>query len=155
MDFLLKHVNGRNLLLAVLFGLVFRVAADNRDVAYRWYMQRHYPPLGRPTALGEEIARQNERREAAHIAELHRRVQVQLDQARAQGFDVSGLKRKADLALTLNAPAYRRRAVILLGEVSMAVPRRRARSTGARTASVSADVIPDAAGSSAASRRRR
>ena len=121
----LYQVTPKRVVLAVLLLAALKFLLPYYQVPLTWYRQKMYPPVGGPEAAGQEILAANEKREAVVVEARFRRVLAQLEQARAEGNDVSGLEAKARAALTLNVDAYRRKAVKMLTEVEMAVPRRR------------------------------
>lgn len=111
------------LALALMVGL--RLGLPYWRYPVNWYTQWRYPPQGGPTAAGQDIMADAERREAGRIEARYRRILAQLEQSRAEGFDTAALESKARAALELNNKAYRRSAVRMLAEVEMAVPRKR------------------------------
>ena len=88
-----------------------------------WYRQWRYPPQGAASTAGQDILADNEKREAGKIEARYRRILAELQQARAQGFDTTALENKARAALSLNVKEYRNRAVRMLSEVEMSVPK--------------------------------
>jgi hypothetical protein len=127
MEWLLRHVTAGKtaaflaLMAAINVGFRYRTELESR------VMRRLYPPLAGSNADGADIARETETREAGRVEARYRRLLAQLDQAQADGFKVDALRQRAETALKLNAPSYRRHAVQLLTEVEMAVPRKRKR----------------------------
>ena len=129
MDWMLKYVTARNTIAALAFAALFNIyiAMGLRHYPLRWYRHWRYPPQSGPSPEGRAILDANEQQKAAKVEARYRRLRARLDQARAEGFSVEGLQKKAEAALQLNVPNYRRHAVQILVDVEMAIPRRRTR----------------------------
>lgn len=122
MDWLVKYVTLRNLIVVVVGGAILRFAVYHRHPAIYWVKRQLYPPQGAAPASGQDILADLDRQEAARVQARYRRLMAQLEEARARGFDVDALERKAQAAASLK-PEYRRQALRLLGEVEMSVPK--------------------------------
>jgi hypothetical protein len=134
--------------LALMVGL--RLGLPYWRYPVNWYTQWRYPPQGGPSAAGQDIMADAERREAGRIEARYRRILAQLEQARAQGFDTRALESKARAALELNTKAYRHSAARMLAEVEMSVPRPRVNYIPmGPTQAPGEDIEPDAPGKSA------
>ena len=127
MELLLKLCTWRNLALAAAAVAVIYSAGRMQEYPRRWYRDWRYPPQGHVGAEGDEIMRLKEKRESDELGRRHERVLTLLTQAETEGFDVSALRRKADAALQLNSARYRRKAVLLLAEVELEAPRKKAK----------------------------
>lgn len=96
--------------------------------------------LSRPAAdvglsgSAPEILQAKEKRESDAFVRRYAALMVKLEEARQQGFEVSGLEAAARAALPLNRPDYRATAVRKLNEVEMAIPVRRTADTPVGTA---------------------
>ena len=125
LDFLLRYINARNLLIAGLLAAsvpwVIRLAGS----AQARIDQHRYPPVRDAGTSAQDIKRLLEKREGEKIEARYRRVGMLLGQARADGFDVAGLQYRADLALSNNVPGRRPEAARVLGEIEMAVPHKK------------------------------
>jgi len=131
MDWLVKLVTVRNTILLLLGCALLRLAVFNYYRPLYWLQQRLYPPQGAAPASGQDILADLDRQENARLQARYRRLLAQLEQARAQGFDVDALERKARSAASLE-PKFRRQALRILSEVEMDVPRARQGSGSTR-----------------------
>ena len=124
-EFLFKVCTRRNLGLALaLTGVLF--AADRlQEYPRRWYREWRYPPQQGASPGGAEIMSLMDKRAAADVVRRYELVLAHLSQARAEGFEVSVLERKAAVALQLNGPRYRRQALEMLAEVELRVPHKK------------------------------
>lgn len=127
MDLLVKHVTFRNIAALLVISIAVRLGIDYQGYPRAAYLKWRYPPIGVAGKEGTAILADNEKRAANRVQSRYRRVLAMLEQAKAQGFQVSGLERKAQAAIGLNVPAYRRQAIKFLGEIEMAVPRAKPR----------------------------
>ena len=127
MELLLKVCTWRNLALAAAAGAFLYAAGRVQEYPRRWYRGWRYPPQGNAAPAGDEIMMLKEKRESAELSLRHQKVLATLAQAEAEGFDVSALRRKADMALQLDSARYRRKAVLLLAEVELEAPRKKAK----------------------------
>lgn len=75
-------------------------------------------PLARP--IEEEVARDKERR----LRRLYARVLAGIEASRREGFQVDGLKARAEAAMSLAEGPYGRQALEELSRVELAIPRR-------------------------------
>lgn len=142
MELLLKVLTRRNLVaLAALAGLLL---AAERFQAYprRWLGQRLYPPQGHADPGGAEITALNDRRQSLALHRRYQRLVARLDQAESEGFDVSVLRRKAAIALQLDAPGRRRSAATILAETELRLPFRKTMYLPAAADEPEADDIP-------------
>lgn len=126
MELLLKLCTWRNLAWAAAAVAAIYSASLLQDHPRRWYRDWRYPPQSQAGSAGDEILQLKEQRDSAALLRRHGRVLALLSRAEAEGFDVAGLRRKADAALPLNSARTRRKAVLLLAEVELAVPRKKA-----------------------------
>ena len=126
MELILKVCTWRNLARAAVAAAVIYSAARMQAYPRRWYRDWRYPPQGAASAEGAEIMLLKEKRDSAELAHRHERVLALLAQAEAEGFDVSALRRTADAALQLDSARYRRKAVLMLAEVELGVPHKKA-----------------------------
>ena len=141
---LLDHLTPRRIMVALGIVVGLRVLVPLRHYPVNWYEQWRYPPIGGPSEQGKQILEENERREAGIIEARYRRIFAELEQARAQGSDTSGLEAKARAALALNIASYRRTAIRMLSEVEMAVPRPRVQYIPmGPTEAPGEDIVPD------------
>jgi hypothetical protein len=127
MDWMLRHVTAGKVAALIAFAAALNLGARYRPEIRQAVSRRLYPPLAGSNADGADIARENEAREAARVEARYRRLLAQIDQARAEGFNVDAQQKRAQAALKLNTANYRRHAVQLLTEVEMAIPRKRQR----------------------------
>lgn len=142
MELLLKVCTWRNLVLAALAAGAVSVAVRFQEHPRRWVRDWRYPPQGRAPAAGEEIMKLKDQRESADLRRRHRRVLDLLGQAEADGFKVSALRQKADAALALDDARTRRKAVSLLAEVELAVPRKKVQYAAVATPEDDEEEIP-------------
>ena len=146
MDLLFKAVTARNCVALLLFAAFSSLGFEYRTYPLRLYREWRYPAVGAAPAQGSTILEDAQRREAGRIEARYRRVLARLALARTEGFKVDVLEHKARAALTLNTETHRRRALKLLGEVELAIPRRPAPYVAAATsAAESDDIEPDVA----------
>lgn len=122
MDWLVKYVTLRNTVLLLVGCALLRLAAINYHRPLYWLQRRLYPPQGAAPASGQDILADLDRQENARLQARYRRLLAQLEQARARGFEVDALERKAQAAASLD-PKFRRQALRILSEVEMDVPR--------------------------------
>jgi len=125
MELLLKVCTWRNLALAAATVAFLYGAGRVQKYPRRWYRGWRYPPQGHAAPAGDEIMMLKEKRESAELGRRHQRVLALLARAEAEGFDVSALRRKADMALPLDSARSRRKAVLLLAEVELDVPHKK------------------------------
>lgn len=76
-----------------------------------------------------EILQAKEKRASDAFVKRYTALMVRLEEARQQGFEVSGLEAAARATLPLNRPDFRDTAVRKLNEVEMAIPVRRTADT--------------------------
>jgi hypothetical protein len=124
-ELLLKVCTWRNLALAAAAGAFLYGAGRFQQYPRRWYRGWRYPPQGSASPAGDEIMMLKEKRESAELGRRRQKVLEILAQAESEGFDVSALRRKADMALQLDSARYRRKAVLLLAEVELAAPHKK------------------------------
>lgn len=108
-----------------------------------WFQAWLAPSAEIGAAQEPEIMKAKEERESKGVQKRYVRLAVMLEQARSDGFDVSGLQAKAGAALALNRPGYRRFAVEKLAEVELAMPRKRSQYIPMTPAESEIAVMPD------------
>jgi hypothetical protein len=128
MDLLLRLLTPRRMAAAMCLlaaGLLIgpHVPRLSRRLYHSLRPETPTPPVPVPPDLRSQLERQDQSR----VASSYRRVAARLDDAAAEGFEVSGLKAKAAAALKLSAAGYRWKALEVLGEVEMAIPRKKTR----------------------------
>ncbi|MCX5794728.1 MAG: hypothetical protein NTY77_04450 [Elusimicrobia bacterium] len=143
MELLLKLCTWRNLALAAAAVAVIYSAGRLQGYPRRWYRDWRYPPQGQAGAGGEEIMRLKDERDSSELVRRHDRVLALLAQAEAEGFDVSALRRKADATLSLNSARTRRKAVLLLAEVELAVPHKKVKYAPLYPATEEEEAVPE------------
>jgi hypothetical protein len=153
-ELLLKICTWRNLTLAAVAVAAIYSAGRLQEYPRRWYRDWRYPPQGNASAAGDEIMLLKEKRETADLMRRHEQVMALLSKAEADGFDVSALRRKADMALQLNSARYRRKAVLMLAEVELDVPRKKVQYIPVYPAGEEDDVPADVPAQKAGKRRR-
>lgn len=147
MELLVRSVTARNCLALLLLAAFLHLGHEHRGRALRAYREWRYPPIGTASLSGSAIIDEAQRREMARLEVRYRRVETLLARARRDGFKVGALEHKARAALALNTASHRRRAVQMLSEVEMAVPRKQRASFFADRASPASldDIEPDVA----------
>ncbi|HAM35879.1 MAG TPA: hypothetical protein DEB40_08430 [Elusimicrobia bacterium] len=123
MEFLLRVCTRRNLVIAAATVAAVLAAERLQQYPRQWVQRWLYPPQKSASAGGDEIMALKERRESAQLRRRYLKLMDLLRQAQAQGFSVEILRRKADVALTLNDARNRAAAVKILVEVEMKIPR--------------------------------
>ncbi|MDE2038392.1 MAG: hypothetical protein KGO96_02605 [Elusimicrobia bacterium] len=118
---ILRLLSARRLALLLAALALLELAFEFHRYPERWYRNWRYHPVA-AEAPDAQILQDNERRESDLVLERYHRLLEALDQAQAQGRDTSGLRLKAQAAMTLNVKAYRRQAIRLLNQVEMAIP---------------------------------
>lgn len=155
LNFLVRTLTPRNFVIAAaLLASVFMLARlwnYPRSLYDRW----RYPPQADVSRAGRDILEEAEKAQARKVSESYRSVLAKIEEARANGFNVAGLKEKAGVALGLNNPVYRRQALRLLTEVEMAVPRKKARYIPADLSDEPEESAPEAKSSRAGKKRSR
>jgi hypothetical protein len=126
MDLLLRLLTPRRMaaagcLMAAAFILGPQAPALSRRLYHALVPETHVPPADVQPDLQAQLARQ----EQARVASNFRRVSGLLDAAEAEGFEVAGLRAKAAAALKLSAAGFRWKGLEVLGEVEMAIPRKK------------------------------
>ena len=154
MDWLVKYVTART-----VFGLLALVAAgllvgEFGHLGLAWYRDRNRVSYGGTTQAGQEILADVDRREAARVEGRFRRLQASLAQARADGFDVRDLEKTAEAAMALNNQQYRRRAVKILEDIELKIPRHRERFTASPSPASSEADAPEVVGAPALGSRK-
>ena len=127
MDWALRHVTAGKTAAFLAFMAAINIGFRYRLEIEQRVMRRLYPPQAGSNADGADILLGSEARESGKVEARYRRLRAQLDEAQAEGFNVDALQQRAEAALKLNMPNYRRHAVQLLTEVEMAIPRKRQR----------------------------
>lgn len=122
METILRFLRPRT--FAGLAALAAAVVLIDRFQGYPryWWMRRRYAAERATRPEGADIARALDAAESRRLRALHRQVVFELESARARGFDVARLRRIADSALSLDAPAYRRAAIERLNKLRLAIP---------------------------------
>lgn len=121
MDFILRHLNARGLLLLVgtCAGLAFLVKFY--DAPYRWYQDRHFA-AERGAVSAPDIAADLDARESKKLQSLYRDVSAEIAAAQARGRRMDGLQASADAALKLDRPETRAYAIERLNRLRLAIP---------------------------------
>ncbi len=157
MEFLLKTLTPRNLLLAAACVVLFK-AGDRYGarVAALYRAWRQPPPrASAPSADGAEIMARKEERDSRAVLKRYEQVAARLARARAAGQETARLEAKAAAALKLNTPAYRVYAVKTLTEVERDTPRLKTAGRPAPAADEESSVPPDVRGRRAARGARK
>lgn len=143
MELLLRWVTPRTVgvALLVLAAALVRPHVDHRVL--RMYREWRYPPQGGITTGGREILDELERKQALEVRARYDRLMGKLEKARADGYEVGPIERKARAALRLNTPQYRRIAVRTLAELDMVVPRKRTRYIPMRAGADDEYAVPE------------
>ena len=122
MDFILRYLNARGLLIAggaaALVAFVVRFAA----VPGRWYEARMIARDRGATTLASDIAKDLDAQDSLRLRGLYRDVSQEIAAARARRRPVDALQRAADAALALDAPGTRRYAFESLNKLRLAIP---------------------------------
>lgn len=124
-DILLRWLTPRTLMSGALLAGAVWTGQRFQDDLSAWLQALRRPSAGVGAVSEPEIMKAKDERESKDVQKRYVRLAILLEQARSEGFDVSGLQAKASAALTLNRPGYRRFAVETLAEVELAVPRKR------------------------------
>ena len=122
MDFILRHLNARSL---VLFGggLAFSaLALRHGESTYGWYQSRRFAGERGAVAAAPDIAQDLEKRDSQRFLGLYRDVSAEISAAKARGRKVDGLQLAADKALAMNTPAGRAEAFDLLNRLRLSIP---------------------------------
>lgn len=121
MDFILRHLNARGLLIALLTGLGLYIVGNYYDAPYHWYQDRHFA-RERGVVAAPDIAADLDARESKKLQSLYRDVSAEIAAAQARGRRVESLQGAADAALKLDAPATRALAIDELNRLRLAIP---------------------------------
>ena len=121
MDFILRHLNARGLLIAILSGLGLYIVGNYYDAPYRMYQDwRFEKESGRLAA--PDIAADLDARESKKLQSLYRDVSAEIAAAAAHGRRVESLQGAADAAMRLDKPATRALAMEELNRLRLAIP---------------------------------
>jgi hypothetical protein len=153
-ELLLRLCTWRNLGLTAAVAAVICSAVRMQEYPRRWVSSWRYPPQGSAGAEGAEIMRFKEKRDSDGLARRHERVLALLSKAETDGFDVSALRSKADVALQLNSARYRRQAILMLAEIELDVPRKKVQYIPLYPAGDEEEVPADVPGRNVTKRRR-
>jgi len=121
MDFILRHLNARGLLIAVLTGLGLYIVGNYYDAPYKFYQDRYYAKQ-RGADAAPDIAADLDARESKKLRSLYRDVSAEIAAAAARGRRVESLQGAADAALQLDKPATRALAIDELNRLRLAIP---------------------------------
>jgi hypothetical protein len=121
MDFILRHLNARGLLIFIGTGLALSFMVNFYDAPYRWYQDRHFAQE-RGAAPVVDIAADLDARESLKLKSLYRAVSAEITAAEARGRAVDALQVNADAALKLDAPTTRAYAIDTLNRIRLAIP---------------------------------
>lgn len=127
MELLQRFASRRSLVLLLLglgIGRAWMRYGHIPKREFREWLNPPQPPAAADPA-GKELLDAVETRERKRLIGRHRRISAKLEEARGQGFEVTGLQNKADAALKLNSKDLRRQAQRTLSEVEIAIPRKR------------------------------
>src|SRR3569833_1360088 len=103
MDFILRHLNARGLLIAILSGIGIYIVANYWDAPYRWYQDRHFAQE-RGVVRMDAITADLDKRESLMLRSLYRDVSSETAAAQARGRRVESLQSAADAALLRDKP---------------------------------------------------
>lgn len=121
MDFILRHLNARGLLIAILTGLGLYLVINYGAVPYRWYQDRQFAKEAGIVAA-PDITADLDRRESLKLQSLYRDVSAEIAAAQARGRRVESLQEAADAAMKLDNPKTRALAVDELNRLRLAIP---------------------------------
>jgi hypothetical protein len=121
MDFILRHLNARGLLLLVGTCLGLYLLVNFYDAPYRWYQDRRFA-AERGAATSPDISADLDARESKKLQTLYRDVSAEIAAARGRGAQVDALQASADAALKLDAPQTRAYATEILNRLRLAIP---------------------------------
>lgn len=154
-ELLLRWLTPRTLVLGILLaGSVWTVRRFH-DQPRLWLGTIKSPSAAVGVSTEPEIMQAKELRESKNVQKRYVRLAVLLEQARIDGFDVSGLQAKASAALSLNRSGYRRFALTALSEVELAIPRKRTQYIPMEPAHSEIEIPPDIKPSAAKRKKRR
>ena len=102
------------LLLSVLVPLIRGVKFSRSETSH--------PIMTAPSPQGSAILDEIDRRQSMEVLSLYEQVSAELQAAKMKGYDVANLETSAEVALTLNVSAQRRRAIDILQRVQLLVP---------------------------------
>jgi len=155
MDFLLRSLNARVLLL---FGgsLAFlALALRYYDAPYRWYQDRRFAQERGAVVFAPDIAQDLEKRNSMKLLGLYRDVSAEIAAAKARGLRVDGLQLAADRALTMNTPQGRVYAFDSLNRLRVSIPQTHDALRPAGDADVPADNLATPPAKAAHGKRSR
>lgn len=121
MDFILRHLNARGLLIVVGTGLALSLLINFYDAPYRWYRDRHFAQERGATPVAD-IAADLDARESLKLKALYGAVSTEIAAAKARGRAVDALQANADAALKLDAPTTRAYAIDTLNRIRLTIP---------------------------------
>jgi len=123
LDFLLRHLNGRNFVIGALMAASLPFVGQFGRWGYSRYMETMYPPVRDTASSAGDIKALLDKREAEKVSAQYQRIAGLLIQAKSQGFEVSSMAYRANLAMRYDRPGKRDVAMKMLAEVEMAIPR--------------------------------
>lgn len=121
MDFILRYLNARGLLIVVGMGTAIALFYNYYDAPYRWYQDRRFAKE-RGVTQAADITADLDARESLRLKGLYRAVSAEIAAAKARGRAVDSLQAAADSALTLDAPTTRAFAIENLNRLRLAIP---------------------------------
>jgi hypothetical protein len=125
MEFLLSVLTRRNAMTVAAAAAALFAANHFQEYPRRWYREWRYPAQNGAPPGGAEILLLRQRQQSAALRRRFERVSALLAQAETDGFDISGLRRKAVLAMSFNGANQYRYAEKLLNETEMSIPRKK------------------------------
>ncbi len=125
MDWLVKYVTPRHLMLLILLCMAAAFAFQFRGYPLQRYHQWRYPPQKGRTAQGEEILDSIEKQQSNRLRRKYERILTILSLSRAEGFEISDLEISAREALKLNVPGQRAKAEEMLYRIELDIPRKK------------------------------
>jgi hypothetical protein len=154
MDFILRHLNARGLLIAILSGLGLYTVINYGDAPYRFYQDRRFVKE-RGAVLSADIAADLDARESLKLKSLYRDVSAEIAAAQARGRRVGSLQGAADAALLLDKPATRALAVDELNRLRLAIPQDQEALRPSAPSDERPEAVPTPPSSAAKKPRRR
>ncbi|MBI3554498.1 MAG: hypothetical protein HY077_18545 [Elusimicrobia bacterium] len=122
LEFLLRHVTVRNLVIAGILGASLPFAVGLGRSAREFYRETYYPAQRGSNKGSDDIKKTLDQRESEKVIARFERVNSRLAQAKADGRNIGGLAWKSKQAMRYNVPGRRDVALQMLDEVEMATP---------------------------------
>ncbi len=122
MDFALRFLNGRGLLLLGAIVIAVILADRYQEYPRRLFSQRPASAARTTSPLAIEIDSDLERKESARLRLLHHLILEEISAAEKKGFDVSRLRAIDDQALALDSKPYRAAAFERLQKLRLVIP---------------------------------